>query len=411
LTHLWQLIGWRRLVVTGLCLAAWRGLEQIAVTGLNPGLVDARLQGYVGASSWPLIHAIGDAVPFASLSVVALGVGPYINALIVMMLLPLISKRVSEMRKSPAGRVRLTRWALALTVVLTLGQAYGWIGLLQTGSTFSPDLSWFPRLAIALELTAGTMILVLLGDVLDEFGLGFGNGAILIYALGPVAGELHRLASIFDSTPSAQVLYRPVAVWLAFSVGALAATVAVTLAARRVPQPGTKKRASKPVELKFVMSGVLRPPIFAGVVLFVPTIFANYVASANPTASRWIISSLTPYGPNPWTDAAYVAVDACLVIGFAYFIAATDFRFTHVSRDVAAHILRLAFLGGAFLAITVVALPVLEWNASRAAGRGIPMSGFEVVLVAVMVLAILQSLERSAKAGEARQPVLASRMP
>jgi preprotein translocase subunit SecY len=411
LTHLWKLIGWRRLVVTGLCLAAWRGLEQIAVTGLSPGLVDARLQGYGGVSPSPLIHAIGDAVPFASLSVVALGLGPYINALIVMMLVPLISKRVREMGKSPEGRVRLTRWALALTVVMTLGQAYGWIGLLQTGSTFSPDLSWFPRLAIALELTAGTMILVLLADVLDEFGLGFGNGAIVMYALGPVAGELHRLAFIFDSTPSAQVLYRPIAIWLAFSVGALVATVGVTLAARRVAQPGTKKSASKPIELRFVMSGVLRPPIFAGAVLFVPLIFANYLASTNPNASRWILSSLTPYGPNLWTDAAYVAVDACLVIGFAYFIAATDFRFTQVSRNVAAHILRLAFLGGVFLAITVVALPVLEWNASRAAGSAIPMSGFDAVLAAVMVLAIVRSLEQSTKVSDARQPVLRSRMP
>jgi preprotein translocase subunit SecY len=272
-------------------------------------------------------------------------------------------------------------------------------------------MDWFDRLAIILQLTGGTMILVLLADTLDELGLGFGNGAVLIYAVGPVAGEVHRLAYLFASTPSVEALYRPFAIWVAFSIAVVVATVAVMRAVRRVPGvEGKDERLTKRVELKLLLSGILRPPVFANAILFAPVIVANYYIVANPGVARWIYDVATPYGPNPWTDGLYVAIDACLVIGFAFFVVFGDFGLGGTPKELMTHIYRLTFIGGIFLAVTVVALPVLEWNASRFAGTAIPLSGFDAVLVVAMILAIVGALERSGKRGRG-VPVLTSRLP
>jgi len=68
-----------------------------------------------------------------------------------------------------------------------------------------------------------------------------------------------------------------------------------------------------------------------------------------------------------------------------------------VTAALANSINRLTFIGGTFLVLTVVVLPVLEWNASRAAGRGFPLSGYEAVFLVLIVLAIMGSAERAAK--------------
>jgi preprotein translocase subunit SecY len=405
LARLLSIVGWRRLAVTGLCLVAWRALEQIPVSSLNPSVIKLRLYGLEPST---FLHAIGNATSLAGYSIGALGLQPYVNALIVMTLIRAVSKSVQVIAKSPDGLGRLRRWARALTILFAMGQAYGWTVLYEVGNTL-PPMDWSARLVIILELTAGTMILVLLGDVLDEIGLGFGNGAIVIYALSSLAGEVHRMAAVAASSPSLEALYRPLGVWAIFSIGVVTATVAVLLAVRRVaPIEGKKSRTMKPTELRILLSGVLRPPLFATAVLFLPVIFANYFAQTNPGAVAWVADHVTAYGLNPWTDSAYTIVDACLVIGFTYFVVACDFRDS--ARELTRSITRLTFIGGSFLALTVVVLPVVEWNVSRVAGHGIGMSGFDVVLVTTMIILIVRSLEQSRNLVTG-PPVLVSQVP
>jgi preprotein translocase subunit SecY len=405
LARLLSIVGWKRLAVTALCLVAWRAVEQIPVSSLNPNVIKLRLYA-VDPSTF--LHAIGNATPLAGYSIAAIGVQPYVIALIVMTLTRAVSKRIQAIATSPDGMTRLHRWARALTVLLAMGQAYGWTVLYEVGNVL-PPMDWSARLAITLELTGGTMVLVWLGDLLDEFGLGFGNGAILIYALGPLAAEVQRLAALAASSPSFEALSRPMGIWSIFSIGVVVASTAVLLAVRRLPPVDSKKsRAAKPVELRILLSGVLRPPLFASAVLFVPGIFANYFTRTNPGAVVWVADHLTAYGPNPWTDAAYAIVHVCLVIGFTYFVVACDFR--DAPRELRGLINRLTFIGGSFLALTVVVLPILEWNASRAAGAVIPMNGFDAVLVATMIVFIVRSLEQSRNLVSG-PPVLMSQVP
>jgi preprotein translocase subunit SecY len=388
-----------------MCLVVWRALDQVALPAVNPGQIALRLQS-VDTSS--LIREIGSGIPVTSFSLVALGLQPYVNALIVITLFQVISRKVRTIARSAEGRLRLRRWARALTVLLAFGQAYGWSVLEQMGNVLPPmDLS--ARLVVILELTAGTMILVLLGDVLDEFGLGFGNGALLIYALGPVAIEVHRLPALVASVSPLKAVFPAFGVWAIFSVGVVVLSVAVLLAVRRSPPPERKKSSQlRPVEVTLLMSGVIRPPLFANAILFVPVVVANYFTQRNPSGFVWFADHLTAYGPNPWTDAAYALIDISLVIGFTYFVVMCDFGGSE--PVLLAHIKRLAFAGGTFLALTVVVLPILEWNASKAAGMVIPMSGFDAVLVAAMIVFIALSLQRGA-GRISGPPALASPVP
>ncbi|MGH7761029.1 MAG: hypothetical protein ACREOY_06390 [Candidatus Dormibacteraceae bacterium] len=379
-------------MVTGLCLLAWRALEQVALPGVNPGQIALRLQS-VDTSS--LIREIGSGIPVTSFSLVALGLQPYVNALLVITLVAAVSKTVRTVARSPQGRLRLRRWTRGLAALLAFGQAYAWTVLEQAGSVLPvlPPMDWYARLVVVLELTAGTMILVLLGEVLDDFGLGFGNGALLIYALTPLAIEVHRLPALVASVSPLKTIYPAVGVWAICSVGVVVLSVALLLAVRRIQPPGRKGSSqSRPVEVTLLTSGVIRPPLFANAILFVPPAVATYFTQRNPSGFVWFADHLTAYGPNPWTDTAYAIIDIGLVIGFTYFVVMCDFGGSKPA--LLAHVRRLALIGGIFLALTVVVLPILEWNASKAAGTVIPMSGFDIMLVTAMIVFVVLRLQR-----------------
>jgi len=400
---LWRTVGWRRIAVTALCVVAWRLLDQIPVPGLNSGQLLGRFLSLGGTGP---LHAIGGALPLASYSIVLMGVGPYINALVIMTVVRAVSAYVHRLDASSAGRLALNRWTRGLTVPLAFGQAYGWTALVVYDQ--SPLLN--PRLVLALELTAGTMILVFLADIIDDYGIGFGYGAILIYALDPIVIEVHRMADRLASAPSAESLYLPVAIWAAFSIAAVALSLVFLLAVRRVsPASGKKTRPGKPIELKVLMSGVLRPPIFAGALLSMPVFYSEYVQASNPNAVRWVSEYWTSAGPHVWTDIAYVALHALLVIGFVYFVVAIDFRAGPAGAQLMAHVRRLTVAGAILLAAVVVGLPPIEAAATRAAGFPILMSGFDVVLAVAVIVALYAAAQRTAT--QSAQPsVLQPRM-
>ena len=391
--------------MTGLCLVAWRALEQVAVPGLNPDLI----RQLEGSSS----QGIGSSTPLAGNSVVALGIGPYVIAIIAMTLARVASRQIRALEETVEGRQRLLVWTRGLAVVFALGQAYGYTLLMQnTYPPALPGLDWSARLLTMIAMAGGTVILIFLADVIDQFGLGFGNGAFLIYAATPVAIEANRLATFLSTVPSQKWLYLPFAVWIAFSVAAVVASVWAILAVRRFPAADEEDTSEwKPVELRLLMSGVLRPPLFASSVLFLPIFFLNLYEPQNPgLVSRLSGELLTSYGPNLWSDAVYVAVNSCLVVAFVFFVVKTDTAYRPVRPDLIPHVNRLIFIGGILLAFITAVLPSLEWNVSRLAGRGFGMSGLDAALITVIVLSVVIGLERSVRQ-DTGTPIVTSPVP
>ena len=376
MARLWLLVDRRALLVTAVCLVVWRLLDQISVIDIQRQFIERRLELY---SQPGFFAAIGqNSVIFNAYSLGAEGIGPYVNALIIVNLLALVSARVRD-------ATDLRRLTAALALLLALGQAYGWTVLGQNVGALPGAMDWSSRLFVCIQLTGGTAVMIMVAGALDEFGLGFGYGAWILYALAYVAGGVHRLAGYLAATPSVEALYRPLAVWAIFTVGLTVGVVAVVLAVRRLSVDG------KTIELRLLNSGVYRPPQFAFAVMFLPTVLANY--NIQRSGAQWFVANWNQYGASPWLDAAYVVIEATLVMLFAVFATAVDFGTVRAPRAASPHVLRLAVISGLLLAFVVVATPEAAHFTSIAAGALIEFSGFAVAVVVVVVLTVVRAIE------------------
>ncbi|MFI5283193.1 MAG: hypothetical protein ACHQ0J_08695 [Candidatus Dormibacterales bacterium] len=394
MSRLWRLVDRRALVVTLLCLAVWRLLEQIPIAYLSAGLYASRRQPLppIGPAFFAVIG--GQSTPFAGYSVGYEGIGPYVEALVVLNFVMVISARVKATAATGTGRLRIVRWARTVALSIAMGQAYGFTQLLQADGIL-PTMDWSARLAICLQLTGGTAVMLLLAGLLDEHGLGFGYGALVFYVLGPFATEVHRLADFAAyARSSGEVVFKSLVVWTACSIGVTIAGVAILLATRKLAQPSMVARQSgEAVSIRFLAPGLLRPTYFAFLIAAFPPNVANVYAAARSSAVEWLRANWGPYGPNVWLDATYLLTLASLVMIFAVFVTALDLWIIVPPSFVRPHMLRLAGLGGLCLAVLVVVAPLADHVLTAAAGLVIPMSGYDVLLTVAMVFMVIRAIE------------------
>src|ERR671936_1037790 len=119
----------------------------------------------------------------STFSIIAMGVNPYINASIIIHLMPVDSTRIKDQSKEGGfGRRKITRWTRWLTVVLGLLQAWGLTILFSRQGVISGNLAWLSLLGIMVTLTAGTIVLMWFGELITEYGIG--NGISLVIFAG-----------------------------------------------------------------------------------------------------------------------------------------------------------------------------------------------------------------------------------
>jgi preprotein translocase subunit SecY len=390
--RLWSRIDRRALLVTAVCIVIWRVLDQISVVDVMRLFIHNRLDLY---SQPGFFAAIGpNSIRFSAYSIGYLGISPYVQVLVVMSLVPAISNRIKSLIADPRGLVRYRRWIRALALLWALAAAYGWTKLAWNAGALPENIDWSARLIICLQLTAGTAVLIMLADALDDFGLGFGYGALIFYALGFVAAEVHRIGEYLAATPDVEALYRPLAISAASTVGLTAAGVAVLLAVRRIPSPfeDERKRGAR-LDIRLLTSGVFRPPQLAFTVMVLPSLLANYFAQGNPQLATWFTINWGAYGATPWLDLVYLVVEATFVVLAALFVTYIDFQLRPAPPPTYPHVMRLALLGGLLLALAVIAVPVANHFLTMSAGALIPVSGADVLLVVAVILAVVRSIE------------------
>jgi preprotein translocase subunit SecY len=357
-------------------------LDQIPLIDVTSLFINRRLELY-GQPGF--FAAIGpNSLPFSSYSIGVEGIGPYINAVILINFVALISSRVRGMVRHDQSRIRLQKWTRALALLLALGQAYGWTVLGQSVGALPGAMDWSSRLFACLALTGGTAVMILLAGALDEHGLGFGYGAWILYALGYVATEVHRLAGYLATTPSIEALYRPLAVWAIFTIGTTVAAVAVLLAVRRLTAE------HKTVELRLLTPGVVRPPYIAFSLMFQPVILANY--NLGNSFAQQFVANWNPLGPSVWLDVVYVAIETAFILAFAVFTAQVDYWMLPGPPQARQHIPRLALLGGGFLVLATVAVPVAAHMVIQPSGTSVSVSGYDVVLVTALALIVVRAI-------------------
>src|SRR5260221_856026 len=353
-------------------------------------------------------------------SIVALGVYPYITATIVMQLLqPIIPALANMMREGEAGRLRFSQITRLVTVPLAFLQAIGSaalfvrFGVLTNFNLFDPQYS-LESLAILLSLTAGTMILVWIGELITENGIG--NGISIIIFGGIVSGIPSLVYQGYTDSSTAAGRIVSIVVFAFIGLITILGIVYIYQGQRRVPIEyptkrmvgrgmlvGTAQRTYIPMQ---VNSAGMIPLIFAQSMLIFPTVLAQYLASSNTSwlasASNWIGTYIVNTGT--WY---YWAIYFVLVVAFTYFYAYVVWQQQNIPENLqkqGAHIpgyrpgeatrkhlndiLNRITLGGALFLGIVAILPFF----ARVGGNQL-LSSAAVLIVVGVVLDTVRQIE------------------
>ncbi len=347
----------------------------------------------------------------SNLSIVLLGVGPYITASIIMQLLTLLVPRFKELyqEEGEAGRQRFSQYSRLLAFPIALVQGSGFLLLLQKQSIVA-SLTPFQFLTNLLVITAGSMLLMWIGELISEFGIG--NGVSLIIFAGIVA-RLPQAANqalfSFDATQ--------LPAYLAFVAAALlvvAAVVFVTEAERAVPVTYAKRvrglkvygGASTYLPLRLNQAGVI-PIIFALSLLLLPQMLASFfaVSTTHPMLqhiAQGVLSFLQNLG---FYGAAYFV----LVFLFTYFYTAVTFDPNTIAENLQRNgafipgvrpgastveylsnvITRITFVGALFLGVIAV-LPIAVQGLTGI--QSLTIGGTALLIVVSVVLDLAQRI-------------------
>jgi preprotein translocase subunit SecY len=326
------------LFTLGLLILA-RVLSHVPVPGIDPSSLTAALSKNGNLSQ---VFGLLDLFSGGSLtyfSVAAMGVYPYITASIVMQLLqPIFPKLDALAREGEAGRNRLAQITRYITVPLALLQAFGQMAIIvQQGALNSGQFNLFdpkalvPTISTLISLTAGTMLLVWLGELITENGIG--NGISLIIFANIVSRLPQTISSSLVSSSATGGQSNTNSV---LTVGGLAilsvimifVMVYVYTAQRRVPvQYPTKRRVMQGmragsqttyIPLQVNSAGMI-PLIFASSLLLLPTILASYLTySSNSWLSNIFTQIRLVLDPSTWW---YWVIYGVLVFSFTFFYA------------------------------------------------------------------------------------------
>ncbi len=321
----------KRILLTLGILAITRVLAVIPI----PGIDAMRLQAIFSGSEFLNLLNLFSGGGLSNLSIVMLGVGPYITASIIMQLMTVMSPKLKAMyqEEGEAGRKRLSQHSRWLTVPLAFIQGYAFIKLLQNQAVLPPLT--IGQLSIdLLVIVAGSMLLIWIGDLITEFGIG--NGISLIIFAGIVAqlpGAISQL--IFTYDPSQLPIYMA---GLVIALLVIFGVVLVTEAERPIPITYAKQvrggrtygGMSTYLPLRLNQAGVI-PIIFALSILLFPQMIFQFLAQSSVASlaagSQFMLGLLA----NTWF---YTISYFVLVVLFTYFYTAVTFDPDTISTNL-----------------------------------------------------------------------------
>ena len=320
----------RVLFVLG-ALIVFRVLAAIPI----PGIDAAALANYLGNNQFLGLLNIFSGGGFSTLSIMMIGVSPYITASIVMQLSTVLSPRLKALyqEEGDAGRQRFMQYSRYLTVPLAFIQAFGFLLLLEQNNIV-PKLDVLHTLANVFVIASGAMLLMWIGELITEYGVG--NGVSLIIFAGIVAGIPSALSQFVFTFDIAQV---PTYIgFMAAAVVITAGVVFITEAERPIPVTyarrvrGTKVLGgiSTYLPLRVNQAGVM-PIIFALSILLFPQMIASFLAQSSVPFIASLAAAVASGLANNWV---YGALYFLLVFVFTYFYTAITFEPHQVAKNL-----------------------------------------------------------------------------
>ncbi len=312
-------------------LALFRLVAAIPVPGADP----SRLKEFLAGNQFFGLLNIFSGGVLENLSIVMLGVGPYITASIIMQLLTMIFPRLKEMyqEEGEAGRARFNQYSRVLTVPLALLQSYALL-IILIRQQILPELDLLGYITSMVTVTAGTIFLMWLGELISEKNIG--NGISLLIFAGIVSQlptDLRQTILTFD--PSQIPAY---VAFIFVSLIVIAGVVIITEGQRNIPVSYAKRirgnRVFGGVEthlpLRVNQAGVI-PIIFAISIILFPGLIGNFLAVVPNNTVQQISQFLITLLNNQWLYGGFYFL---LVFLFTYFYTAVTFDPDAIATNV-----------------------------------------------------------------------------
>lgn len=397
----------RRILVTLWLLFLYRVVAHITVPGTDPFALQQFLDSRSGIGAVGVFAALtGGAID--NFSVVMLGLSPYINASIIIQLCTVIFPKLEAISKEGAqGQQQLNRYTRYLAVPLAFVQSYGFLILLGQGGVQLVDLSFPGVLAPMLFVSAGSIFLMWLGELLTEKGIG--NGISLIIFTGIVAGIPSVVSSMFLAGEG------KIAAFYLFGIVSLAMLVAVVLftdAHRLIPITYANQGAGRGVQgsipIRLNQAGMI-PIIFAISLITLPAILAQFLSTAERFRSvvAFINAYINPQNPS----LVYMALYFGLVMAFTYFYVSVTFKPDDIAETIqkrggfvpgvrpgkpTAELLakvsnRMNLWGGMFLGIVAI-VPLIFTRYSPLSSQDLIISGSGLIIIVGVVMELIRQI-------------------
>jgi preprotein translocase subunit SecY len=320
---------WSRLRFVLLAIIVYRIGAHIPVPGINPDRLAALFEQNQGTILSLFNMFSGGALE--RMSILALGIMPYISASIIMQLMTVVSPQLEALKKEgEAGRRKINQYTRYGTVILATIQSFGMaVGLANQGVAFSGDISFY--FVAVVTLVAGAVFLMWLGEQVTERGIG--NGISILIFAGIVAGLPSAIGQSFEAARQGDLNILALLAIAVMAVATVGFVVFMERGQRRITinyakrQQGSRVYAaqSSHLPLKVNMAGVI-PPIFASSILLFPASVGQWFGQTD--GMEWLQDMALALGPG---QPLYILLFAICIVFFCYFYTAIVFN----PRDVA----------------------------------------------------------------------------
>jgi len=404
----------KRIIFTLVMLVIFRVLAVIPMPGIDP----LRLEQFLSGNDFFGLLNVFSGGGLSTLSIIMLGVSPYITASIIMQLMTVMFPKLKAMyqENGEAGRRKFSQFSRLLSVPLAMVQGFGLMALLQNQGVLA-QLSAFGLATNLIVVTAGSLLLMWLGELITEFGIG--NGLSLIIFAGIVSAlpsAVGRLFFTFD--PSMLPSYIG---FLVAAVLVIWGVVVITEAERPIPITYAKQvRGNKMyggvstyLPLRVNQAGVI-PIIFALSILLFPQMIVRFLVNVNNAfiqkASQFVLDLLANQG-------FYAVAYFLLVFIFTYFYTAITFDPDSISKNlqrsgafipgvrpgastsdhIAKTLFRLTMVGALFLGLIAV-LPLIVQALTGI--NAVAIGGTGLLIVVAVVIDLLKKIDAQISARE-----------
>ena len=376
-----------------------------------PGVDQERLKLFFEGNQFFGLLNLFSGRGLSSISIVMLGVGPYITSSIIMQLMTMISPRLNQIYKEEgeAGREKFNQWTRWLTVPLAALQTVGMVALFRS-QQIMVQTSTFQMASIIVIATAGTIFLTWLGELITEKKIG--NGVSIIIFAGIVSGlpsAVSKLAATWDSSQLFTYI-----IFVVIVVAAIGSIVFITEGQRNIPVSYAKRirgnkvygGTSTHLPLRINQAGVI-PIIFAMSIMLFPGMVSNFLANASNATVANVARAVGNIFQNHWF---YGVASFVLVVAFTYFYTAVVFDPKNIAENLQKQggyipgirpggnteeylykiMNRVTLSGATFLGLIAV-LPFIVQGFTNIAS--VSVGGTGLLIVVAVVIEIIQQIE------------------